>query len=223
MPSACSIPGTGHRVPTSTGVSGCSPLPINDTKPSFVAASAVVYWCGRREPKAGRWKVLWGAEGAPREPEPWLLRQGPISSLTKAAMQYWRATGNPKLQYLRAARALLTALHPSASPLPPDPPFHPKHGETKYLADPLLGKGPEGKRCGARRQLKARCPSQRWPCPCWRTKRSYESLLPAGPAPLRHTHTLTGNVFVAAKDVHREKRQENLSTRTCSTELKRYM
>lgn len=35
--------------------------------------------------------------------------QGPISSLTKAAMQYWRATGNPKLQYLRAARALLTA------------------------------------------------------------------------------------------------------------------
>lgn len=42
--------------------------------------------------------------------------QGLISSLTKAAMQYWRATGDPPLQYLRAARALLTALQPHASP-----------------------------------------------------------------------------------------------------------
>ena len=52
--------------------------------------------------------------------------QGLISSLTKAAMQYWRATGDPPLQYLRAARALLTALQPRASPhsLQP-PPIHP--------------------------------------------------------------------------------------------------
>lgn len=58
-----------------------------------------------------------GATEGPQEPEPWLLQQGPISSLTKAAMQYWRATGNPKLQYLRAARALLTALHDLQTPL----------------------------------------------------------------------------------------------------------
>lgn len=63
-----------------------------------------------------------GATEGPPEPEPRLLRQGLISSLTKAAMQYWRATGNPKLQYLRAARALLTALHSLQTP-----PLCPKH------------------------------------------------------------------------------------------------
>lgn len=66
--SACSIPGTGHRVPTGQGVSGHSPLPINDTKPSF-AASAVVYWCGSPEspPQQGgrRWRG-----GTPRAPVP---------------------------------------------------------------------------------------------------------------------------------------------------------
>lgn len=40
-----------------------SPLPINDTKPSFVAASAVVYWCGRREPPSSS---VEGTVGVPR-------------------------------------------------------------------------------------------------------------------------------------------------------------
>lgn len=180
MPSACSIPGTGHRVPTSAGVSGCSPLPSNDTKPSFVAASAVVYWCGRREPKAGGWKALWGAEGAPREPEPWLLRQGPISSLTKAAMQYWRATGNPKLQYLRAARALLTALHPSASPLPPDPPFLPPNtGKPSTWLILCWGKDRRAGGAGHGAPASAGHP----------VLENKESFLPAGTAPLTHTHS----------------------------------
>ena len=136
-----------------------------------------------------------GAEEAPREPEPRLLRQGPISSLTKAAMQYWRATGNPKLQYLRAARALLTALHPSASPRPPDRPFPP---QTRGNRVPLPGKGPKSNRRGVRRQLKAQCSSQHRPCPCWRTKRSCQSFLPAGPAPLRHTHTQTHREYICS-------------------------
>lgn len=99
------------------------PCPSHDTKPSLVAASAVVYWVGARSPQQCG-KHRGGAMERAQEPEPRLLRQGPISSLTKAAMQYWRATGNPKLQYLRAARALLTALHGLQTPPP-----CPKHRE----------------------------------------------------------------------------------------------
>jgi len=179
--------GWGIGYPAAQGCRGAAPypLPINDTKPSFVAASAVVYWCGRREPPSSS---VGGTGEAPQEPEPRLLGQGPISSLTKAAMQYWRATGNPKLQYLRAARALLTALHPSASPRPPDPlPCPPKHGAAEYLGRSLAGDGAAEQR--ARCQLKARCSSQHRPCPYWRRERSYKSSLPAGPAPPRPTQT----------------------------------
>lgn len=120
-----------------------APPPINDTKPSFVAASAVVYWCEMRAPEQQGGRHRGGAEEAPREPEPRLLQQGPISSLTKAAMQYWRATGIPKLQYLRAARALLTALCPPRPPAPPSSPPTPKHRPTEYLGQSFAGERTE--------------------------------------------------------------------------------
>lgn len=112
-----------------------TPSPLTTPSPGWLLPPQWFIGVGARSPQ--QWgKHRGGATEGPQESEPRLLWQGPISSLTKAAMQYWRATGNPKLQYLRAARALLTALHGLQTPLPT-----PNTGKGP-LAHPLAGRGP---------------------------------------------------------------------------------
>lgn len=110
-----------------------SPSPFMTPSPRWLLPLQWFIGVGARSPwQCGKHRG--GATEGPQEPR--LLRQGPISSLTKAAMQYWRATGNPKLQYLRAARALLTALHSLQTP-----PSLPQTQDKGPLAHPLPGKG----------------------------------------------------------------------------------
>lgn len=111
-----------------------SPSPLTTPSPACCCLrSGLLGW----EPGAPAvWEAPWGCQGG--TPRARALQQGPISSLTKAAMQYWRATGNLKLQYLRAARALLTALQGLQTP-----PSLPQTQSKGPLADPLPGKGPK--------------------------------------------------------------------------------
>lgn len=105
--SLSSPPQASLTPPVSRGVPGVAPSPCTApvTTPS-PRSSLPPQWfigVGDGNPPSSRVEARGAVPG--RHPR----SQGPISSLTKAAMQYWRATGNPKLQYLRAARALLTA------------------------------------------------------------------------------------------------------------------
>lgn len=105
--SLSSHPQASLTPPVSRGVPGVAPSPCTApvTTPS-PRSSLPPQWfigVGDGSPPSSRVEARGAVPG--RHPR----SQGPISSLTKAAMQYWRATGNPKLQYLRAARALLTA------------------------------------------------------------------------------------------------------------------
>lgn len=122
-------------LPSRAWAAAPTPSPMTTPSPGWLLPPQWFIGVGARSPQ--QWgKHRGGATEGPQESEPRLLRQGPISSLTKAAMQYWRATGNPKLQYLRAARALLTALHGLQPPLPT-----PNTGKGP-LAHPLAGRGP---------------------------------------------------------------------------------
>lgn len=223
--------GQGTGYPPARGCQGTAPSPLTTPSPRLLPPQWFI-GVGAQSPPPSR--GVEGGEGAPQEPR--FPRRGPISSLTKAAMQYWRATGNPKLQYLRAARALLTALH-SPAPLrgPPKPSLSPPPQKKPHRARvpwPILCREKDGRTTGegSGATLRARRSRQRRPCPCRRRKRSYKSFLPAGPTPPRHhkrthtrthTHNLKGTALAAAKDADRYKHQENLSARTCSTELKR--
>lgn len=68
LPSARSIRGLGHRVPTSTGVSGCSPLrpapsPLTTPSPRSLLPPQWFIGVGDESPRAAAWKAPWGCRG----------------------------------------------------------------------------------------------------------------------------------------------------------------
>lgn len=68
LPSARSIPRLGHRVPTSTGVSGCSPLrpapsPLTTPSPRSLLPPQWFIGVGDESPRAAAWKAPWGCRG----------------------------------------------------------------------------------------------------------------------------------------------------------------